>query len=40
MLSVSEVLVKYDLFHYFESEFDDSTFSIYTDWTRIVRDKI
>ena len=40
MLSISEVLVKYDLFQYFESWFNDSTFPTYTDGKRIVRDKI
>ena len=40
MLSISEVLVRYDLFQYFESWFNDSTFPTYTDWKRIVRDKI
>ena len=39
MLSISEVLVKYDLFQYFESWFKNSTFLIYTDWKRIVRSK-
>ena len=40
MLSISEVLVKYDLFQYFESWFNDSTLPTYTDCKRIVRDKI
>ena len=40
MLSISEVLVKYDLFQYFESWFNDSTFPTYTNWKRIVRYKI
>ena len=40
MLSISDVLVKYDLFQYFESWFNDSTFPTYTDWKRIVRYKI
>ena len=40
MLSISEVLVRYDLFQYFESWFNDSTFPAYTGWKRIVRDKI
>ena len=40
MLSISNVLVKYDLFQYFESWFNDSTFLTYTDWKRIVRHKI
>ena len=40
MLSVSDVLVKYDLFQYFESWFNNSTFSTYTDWKRTVRYKI
>ena len=40
MLSFSELLVKYGLFQYFESWFNDSTFPAYTDWKRIVRDKI
>ena len=40
MLSISDVLVKYDLFQHFESWFNDSTFPTYTDWKRIVRYKI
>ena len=40
MLSISNVLVKYDLFQYFESWFNDSTFPTYTNWKRIVRYKI
>ena len=40
MLSISDVLVKYDLFQYFESWFNDSTFPAYTDWKRIVADNI
>ena len=40
MLSISEVLVKYDLFQNFESWFNNSTFPTYTDWKRIVRNKI
>ena len=40
MLSISEVLVKYNLSQYFEPWFNDSTFPTYTDWKRIVRDKI
>ena len=40
MLSISEVLVKYDLFQYFELWFNNSTFPTYTYWKRIVRDKI
>ena len=40
MLSISEVLVKYVLFQYFQSWFNDSTFPTYTDWKRIVRYKI
>ena len=40
MLSISDVLVKYDLFQYFESWFNDPTFPTYTDWKRIVRYKI
>ena len=39
-LSISEVLVKYDLFQYFESCFNNSTFPTYTDWKIIVRDRI
>ena len=38
MLSINEV--KYDLFQYFESWFNDSTFPTYTDMKRIVRYKI
>ena len=40
MLSIGEVLLRYDLFQYFESWFNDSTFPTYTDWKRTVRDKI
>ena len=40
MVSISEVLVRYDLFPYCESWFNDSTFPTYIDWKRIVRDKI
>ena len=40
MLSINEVLVKYDLFQYFESWFINSTFPTYTDWKRNVRDRI
>ena len=40
MLTVSDVLVKYDLFQYFESWFNDSTFPTYTDWKKIVRYEI
>ena len=40
MLSISEVLMRYDLFQYFESWFNDSTFPTYTDRKRIVRNKI
>ena len=40
MLSISEVLVKYDLFQYFESWFNNSTFPTYTDWKRTFRDRI
>ena len=40
MLSISEVLVKHDLFQYFELWFNKFTFPTYTDWKRIVRDKI
>ena len=40
MLSISDVLVKCDLFQYFESWFNDSTFPTYTAWKRIVRYKI
>ena len=36
MLSISEVLVKYDLFQDFGSCFENSTFPTYTDWKRIV----
>ena len=40
MLSISEVLVKYDLFQYFESWFNNSAFPTHTDWKRVVRDRI
>ena len=40
MVSISDVLVKYYLFQYFESWFNGSTFPTYTDWKRIVRFKI
>ena len=40
MLSISKVLVKHDLFQYFESWHNNSTFPIYTNWKRIVRDNI
>ena len=40
MLNISDVLVKYDLFQYFKSWFNDSAFSTNTDWKRIVRYKI
>ena len=40
MLSISDVLLKYDMFQYFESWFNDSTFPTYTDWKIIVRYKI
>ena len=40
MLSINEVLVRYDLFQYFESWFNYPTFPSYTDWKRILRDKI
>ena len=40
LLSVSESLVKYDLFHHFESWCNSSTFPSYENWKRIVRDRI
>ena len=40
MLSISEMLVKYNLFHYFESWCNNSTFSSYQNCKKIVRDKI
>ena len=40
MLTISDVLVKYDLLQYFESWFNDSTFPTCTDWKRILRYKI
>ena len=40
MFSISDVLVKYDLFQYFESWFNEFIFPTYTDWKRIVRYKI
>ena len=38
--SISEALVKHDLFHHFESWYNSSTFPIYENWKRIVRDRI
>ena len=40
MLSTSEVLVKYKLFDYFESWYNNSTFPCYQNWKKIVRCKI
>ena len=40
LLSISESLVKYDLFHHFESWYNSSTFPFYENWKRIVRDRI
>ena len=40
LLSISEALVKYDLFHHFESWYNSSTFPSYENWKRIVRDRI
>ena len=40
LLSISESLVKYDLFHHFESWYNSSTFPSYENWKRIVRDRI
>ena len=40
LLSISEALVKYDLFHHFESWYNSSTVPSYENWKRIVRDRI
>ena len=40
MLSISEVLVKYNLFNYFDSWFNNSTFPSYKVWEKIVRDTV
>ena len=40
LLSISEALVKYDLFHHLESWRNNSTFPTYENWKRIVRDRI
>ena len=40
MLSISEVIVRYNLFHDFESLYNNSTFPSYQNWKKIVRDKI
>ena len=40
LLSINEALVKYDLFHHFESWYNSSTFPSYESWKRIVRDRI
>ena len=40
LLSISEVLVKYDLFHHFESWHNSSTIPSYENWKRIVTDRI
>ena len=40
LLGISEALVKYDLFHHFESWYNSSTFPSYENWKRIVRDRI
>ena len=40
LLSISEVLVKYDLFHHFKSWYNSSTFPSYENWKRIVKDRI
>ena len=40
LLSISEVLAKYDLFHNFESWYNSSTFPSYENWKRILRDRI
>ena len=39
LLSISEALVKYSLFHHFESWYYSSTFPSYENWKRIVRDR-
>ena len=36
LLSISESLVKYDLFHHFESWYNSSTFPSYENWKRIL----
>ena len=40
LLSISEALVKYDLFHHLESWYNSSTFPFYGNWKRIVRDRV
>ena len=40
LLSISKALVKYDLFHHFESWCNSPTFPTYENWKRIVRKKI
>ena len=40
LLSISKSLVKYDLFHHFESWYNSSTFPSYENWKRIVIDRI
>ena len=40
LLSISEALVKYGLFHHFESWYNSSTFPSHENWKRIVRDRI
>ena len=40
LLSISEALMKYDLFHHFESWYNSSTFLSYENWKRIARDRI
>ena len=39
-LTISEVLVKYNLFHYFGSWYNNSTFPSNQNWRKTVRDKI
>ena len=40
LLSISEALVKYDLFHHLESWYNSSTCPSYENWKRVVRDRI
>ena len=40
LLSISEALVKYDLFYHFKSWHNSSTFPSYENWKRIVKDRI
>ena len=40
LFSISEALVKYDLFPHFQSWYNSSTFPSYKNWKRIVRGRI